>query len=37
MIPKIDWPEGKQFTLTVFDDPDGDNRGIPQVGVPICS
>jgi hypothetical protein len=24
MIPKIDWPEGKQFTLIVFDDPDGD-------------
>jgi hypothetical protein len=24
MIPKIDWPEGKQFTFTVFDDPDGD-------------
>src|SRR5580704_11159113 len=22
--PKIDWPEGKQFTFTVFDDPDGD-------------
>jgi hypothetical protein len=24
MNPKIDWPEGKQFTFARFDDPDGD-------------
>ena len=23
MIPKIVWPEGRQFAFTVFDDPDG--------------
>jgi len=25
MIPKIEWPEGKDFTFTIFDDPDGDS------------
>lgn len=25
MIPKIDWPEGKDFAFTIFDDPDGDS------------
>lgn len=24
MIPRIEWPEGKQLAFTVFDDPDGD-------------
>jgi len=24
MIPKIEWPEGKQFAFTIFDDPDLD-------------
>lgn len=24
MIPKIEWPEGKQFAFTIFDDPDHD-------------
>lgn len=25
MIPKIDWPEGKGFAFTIFDDPDEDS------------
>ena len=25
MTPKIDWPEGKDFAFTIFDDPDGDS------------
>lgn len=25
MIQKIDWPEGKDFAFTIFDDPDGDS------------
>ncbi len=25
MIPKIDWPEGKDFAFTIFDDPDEDS------------
>ena len=24
MTPTIVWPEGKRFSFTVFDDPDGD-------------
>jgi len=23
VIPKVEWPEGKQFAFTIFDDPDG--------------
>jgi len=25
MIPQIDWPEGKAFAFTIFDDPDYDS------------
>ena len=24
MIPKIEWPAGKEFVFTIFDDPDFD-------------
>ena len=26
MTPKIEWPEGKQFAFTIFDDPDGETE-----------
>ena len=26
MTPVIQWPEGKQFAFTIFDDPDGDTE-----------
>ena len=35
MIPKIDWPEGKDFSFTIFDDPDGDS--VETVKVPCSS
>jgi hypothetical protein len=37
MTPAIEWPEGKRFAFTVFDDPDGDTKAAREHVYPFLA
>lgn len=37
MTPRIEWPDGKQFAFTVFDDPDGDTISARKLVYPFLA